>query len=224
MVDKIIKRFKQGKIRLRTLSAIVLMPIVIYLVYYGGIPYKTSLCILSVAMMWEWVNLTRRGENTILWLLFGIFYIIMPCYLLLLLREMHDGMKVTFWLLSCVWATDIGAYFTGIIIRGPKIMPTISANKTWSGLVGAIVSSGIVGCVYAKFTIFDDYIPYLYMSFIIPIIAQIGDFFESAIKRHFKVKDSGSIIPGHGGLLDRLDGLITSVVFVWVTIQCLGMI
>jgi phosphatidate cytidylyltransferase len=108
-----------------------------------------------------------------------------------------------------VWATDIGAYFAGRSFGGPKVAPKISPNKTWSGLIGGMVGALLLGgalCSYADLP--------LHLALASPalaVIAQAGDFFESWMKRRAGVKDSGALIPGHGGVLDRLDGVVTAL-------------
>ena len=117
------------------------------------------------------------------------------------------GHVAIFWLLAIVWATDIGAYFCGRLIGGPKLAPRISPNKTWSGAVGGVVwaviaSSLLLWAFHNEPTVLQGGI-----SILISIVSQIGDLFESKIKRQYNVKDSGSLIPGHGGVMDRFDGL-----------------
>jgi phosphatidate cytidylyltransferase len=115
-------------------------------------------------------------------------------------------------LLLVVWASDIGAYVTGRAIGGPRLAPAISPGKTWSGAVGGLVAAALVGAA-ASAILRNGPVFWRPMLFavLIGIISQAGDLFESQLKRHFGVKDSGSMIPGHGGLLDRLDALLTAV-------------
>ncbi len=110
-----------------------------------------------------------------------------------------------------IWASDIGAYVVGRLVGGPKLAPAISPGKTWSGAVGgmgaaALVGLGVAALVGARFPLLHC----ILVSIIIGIASQLGDLLESGFKRHFGVKDSGRSIPGHGGLLDRLDGMLTA--------------
>lgn len=139
----------------------------------------------------------------------GILYIAVPISALLWLRYQPDGLLLAFWGLSSVWATDIGAYFSGRAIGGPKIAPTISPNKTWAGLAGGMLGALGLGWMLMRFAGLD---PFLALSSpLLAVLAQAGDFYESWLKRRAGVKDSGTLLPGHGGVLDRLDGVVTSL-------------
>jgi phosphatidate cytidylyltransferase len=136
----------------------------------------------------------------------GALYVGLPILALLVLREHPQGLLFTFWAMALVWAADSGAYFAGRAIGGPKLAPTISPNKTWAGFLGGLVSAAVFG--FALVALFD--LPLL-LAFATPglaILAQIGDLYESNLKRRAGVKDSGNLLPGHGGLMDRLDGLV----------------
>jgi phosphatidate cytidylyltransferase len=144
----------------------------------------------------------------------GLFYVGIPTFALIWLRARGsntEGLLYAFWALSLVWATDIGAYFAGRAIGGPKIAPSISPSKTWAGLGGGMVAT--IGLSYALYAYFDLPLMLVMFSPILTIFAQAGDFFESWMKRRAGVKDSGTLLPGHGGVLDRLDGLVTSAPF-----------
>jgi phosphatidate cytidylyltransferase len=110
-----------------------------------------------------------------------------------------------------VWVTDIGGYFAGRGIGGPKLWPRVSPNKTWAGAVGGFAASLAVAGGFAAFGL-GKTIPLLLVGSALSIVSQLGDLFESAVKRRFGVKDSSHVIPGHGGLLDRLDGFVAAVV------------
>ncbi len=143
----------------------------------------------------------------------GMLYIGIPVFALLWLRMRpgDEGLLYAFWALSLVWATDIGAYFAGRSIGGPKIAPLISPNKTWAGLGGGMLGALLLGWALNHFA----GLPVLLAlaSPVLAVFAQAGDFFESWMKRRAGVKDSGTLLPGHGGALDRLDGLVTSAPF-----------
>ena len=110
-----------------------------------------------------------------------------------------------------VWVTDIGGYFAGRGIGGPKLWPRVSPNKTWAGAIGGFAASLAVAAGFAAFGL-GKTIPLLLLGSMLSIVSQLGDLFESAVKRRFGVKDSSHVIPGHGGLLDRLDGFVAAVV------------
>jgi phosphatidate cytidylyltransferase len=219
MENSPIARLKNNNLKLRTISAVVLIPAVIALVYYGGVSYLITLFLLCYLMIREWFTMVKTSNlglfSKIIWQGFGLLYCIVPCVLFSLIRM--NSVEVMIWLLTCVWATDTGAYFAGISIGGPKIAPRISPKKTWSGLIGGILFSGFVGTIFDHFGKLNQY-PYFEASLFLAVVSQLGDFFESWVKRYFNVKDSGKLIPGHGGILDRVDGLITASVVAWLMI------
>jgi len=143
------------------------------------------------------------------WSVVGAFYIVLPCFAMVWLREADEhGRTVVLWLMLSVWATDIGAYFAGRSIGGPKLAPRISPNKTWAGLAGGMAAAALVGAATAALTELASQQRLLLAGLATAVLAQAGDLSKSAWKRHFGVKDSGSLIPGHGGVIDRLDGLL----------------
>ncbi|MGK6324099.1 phosphatidate cytidylyltransferase [Sphingomonas sp. DT-51] len=136
----------------------------------------------------------------------GVVYCALPVLALVVLRRQGDGLLETFWAMSLVWACDIGAYFAGRAIGGPKLAPRLSPNKTWAGLVGGAAAASTLGAVlYAAAGLPA---PLALASPLLAVLAQGGDLYESWLKRRAGVKDSGNILPGHGGVLDRLDGLV----------------
>jgi len=156
-------------------------------------------------------------RHRFLWHTVGLIYIGLPCLMLLWLREASDeGQHIVFWLLCVIWATDTGAYFAGRAIGGPKLIPSISPNKTWAGLIGGMICAALVSWLVARV---DPAWPaglLALLAAVVAVVSQAGDFFESGVKRHFGVKDTGTLIPGHGGALDRLDGLLFAVPFVTI--------
>jgi phosphatidate cytidylyltransferase len=124
--------------------------------------------------------------------------------------ETHAGMLTLMWLLVVVWAADICAYFAGRLIGGPKLAPRISPKKTWAGLWGAVVGAAAAGLVMGYWIGSPRFLVLGVLGGVLAIIEQLGDLFESALKRHYGVKDSGRLIPGHGGVLDRVDGLVAA--------------
>ncbi|MEP9401210.1 phosphatidate cytidylyltransferase [Sphingomonas sp. VNH70] len=135
----------------------------------------------------------------------GIVYCGLPALSIVLLRALDGGLLLAFWAMALVWTCDIGAYFAGRSIGGPKLAPTISPNKTWAGLIGGVAASGLFGGVLHEFGL-----PFHLAAFtpVLAVLAQMGDLYESQMKRAAGVKDSGNILPGHGGVMDRLDGLV----------------
>lgn len=119
-----------------------------------------------------------------------------------------EGFWTILWLIFVVWATDVGAYFAGRQIGGPKLWPAVSPKKTWAGLIGGMLVAAAVGAAFSYLE-FGPATALALASAALAIIAQLGDLFESGLKRRFGVKDSSALIPGHGGLLDRVDGLIS---------------
>ena len=149
----------------------------------------------------------------------GTAYICLPILALssLYYTNGDDSRTLVLWLVFVVWATDIGGYIVGKTIGGPKLCPSVSPKKTWAGLLGAIGFAMLVAYVFALFLKAYDYVSLpihhttrllVFSAGVLAVIAQIGDLFESFIKRRLELKDSSNLIPGHGGLFDRVDGLI----------------
>lgn len=122
------------------------------------------------------------------------------------------GFVALMFVLLVVWVTDIGGYFAGRGIGGPKLWPRVSPKKTWAGAAGGFVASLAVAAGFSAFG-FGNLTSLLFLGAVLSVVSQSGDLFESAVKRRFGVKDSSQIIPGHGGLLDRLDGFVAAIVF-----------
>jgi phosphatidate cytidylyltransferase len=121
------------------------------------------------------------------------------------------GFAALMFVLLIVWMTDIGGYFAGRGIGGPKLWPRVSPKKTWAGAIGGFVLSLAVAAGFASCGM-GRLVPLLLVATVLTVLSQLGDLFESAVKRKFGVKDSSQIIPGHGGLLDRLDGYVFAVI------------
>ncbi|WP_408606101.1 phosphatidate cytidylyltransferase [Elstera litoralis] len=136
----------------------------------------------------------------------GFPVISISCTCWVWLRVMPDGREMVLWLMGVVWATDTGAYFVGRMIGGPRLAPTISPNKTWAGLIGGMAAAAGIAALIGSAVGGSGAVLALWGG--LAVVAQTGDLAESALKRHAGVKDSGRMIPGHGGILDRVDGLM----------------
>lgn len=194
----------------------VLLAVVVGLASHSGA--RWAFAVLPVmAVIAALVN-AARGRSPV-WAGLGMLYVGVPCIAMIWLRHGMpgggaDGRIAIYWLLAVVWATDTGAYFAGRTIGGPKLAPHISPNKTWAGLLGGMVAAAIAGTLVVEFAVVEGAMPasgWLIIaleSATLAVIEQAGDLAESAFKRRFHAKDAGTIIPGHGGVLDRLDGLL----------------
>jgi phosphatidate cytidylyltransferase len=152
-----------------------------------------------------------RAETAPRWTAFGTLWVAVPCVLFLWLGGTGAGRPTLLWILAVVWATDIGAYAVGRSLGGPPLAPRWSPRKTWSGLVGGIACAALAGWATAVWLAIHPGLPLVLTSAALAIVEQFGDLAESVAKRRFGVKDTSGLIPGHGGLLDRLDGLLAVV-------------
>jgi phosphatidate cytidylyltransferase len=155
------------------------------------------------------IGLAVRSAANSAWCFLGVPYVGLPAVALVLLR--HDpewGIIAIVWVMVAVWAADSLAYFAGRIIGGPKLAPRLSPKKTWAGLGGAMAGSAIGSIVVALAAGLPGLLLLAVLAALLAVVEQAGDLFKSAMKRHFGVKDSGRLIPGHGGVIDRVDGLV----------------
>lgn len=149
------------------------------------------------------------------WLAAGLLYCGLPVVALIWMRGLAQGLALTVWALAIVWATDICAFFAGRAIGGPKLAPRISPNKTWAGLAGGMAGAAAVGAGLGALWLPAGWLPLAAAAgALLAVAAQGGDLFESWMKRKVGVKDSGVLLPGHGGVLDRLDGLVPVALMV----------
>ncbi len=162
-----------------------------------------------VGVCWEWWALSRRRPGA---RLAGYIYAVVSLLALFDVRSGgHGSRPALIFLLMVVWCSDIGAYIAGRLIGGPKLAPRISPGKTWSGSLGGLLASVIAGAIVAASAGASPGWAAL-AALILGAVSQLGDLGESALKRRLGVKDSGRLIPGHGGLLDRLDGLMAAAI------------
>ena len=193
-------RTVMGAMQAGTLAAVaILAALGLYPAAFGVI------AIGAVALL----GVSRGLNRPPLWPAAAVPYFGIPALALIWLRtETEHGAAVMLFLLAVVWALDSGAILAGRTIRGPRLAPAVSPNKTWSGLIGGLVAAAATGAVAAWLAASGAWGALIAISLVIWLISQAGDLAESAIKRHFGVKDSGLLIPGHGGILDRVDGLL----------------
>jgi phosphatidate cytidylyltransferase len=189
----------------RVLSAIVLAPIALACVWYGGIAFTLIVAAGMLGLAVEWLLMSRRP----LLIPAGLAYIAVPGAAILWLRDDPvAGRANVLFLLFVVWACDIGAYLVGRWIGGARLAPSISPGKTWSGALGGLLIAIAVGLLAAHLLSGVTTWRAAVCAAFLAVVAQAGDLLESFIKRRLEVKDSGHLIPGHGGLFDRLDGVM----------------
>jgi len=197
---------------IRILSALVLGPLLLAAIWFGFPWIDLVAAVAAPLMVSEWIRLTPgRPGLRFLTITYGLAALVA---LLWLRHQPVLGRETVIWIVLCIWATDTGAYAVGRAAGGAKLAPSISPGKTWSGLVGgmawAAVASAAIGYAFGL----GETISLALIGAGLAVVGQIGDLLESAVKRSAGAKDSGTLIPGHGGLLDRIDGLIAVLVAV----------
>jgi phosphatidate cytidylyltransferase len=192
-----------NELGIRTLTGAILIVIALLAAYVGGDILAVLVAAVATAMFYEWTRMVRRWG--IAWYVSGFFYALLPALALLWIRE-RGGFNLLMWTFIVTWSTDIGAYFAGRNFGKRKLAPSISPNKTIEGLCGGIVAATLFGGAWVLAAGLGK--PLLTFPPLLAIAAQMGDLFESWMKRRAGVKDSGNWLPGHGGVLDRLDGLV----------------
>jgi phosphatidate cytidylyltransferase len=194
----------------RTVVGVILIAIALASALFGGTVFAVLVGLIATIMYLEWTRMV--GQWGLGWKTFGFIYCLLPAISLLWIRERAEyegigsGFDLLIWVFLVVWSTDIGAYFAGRAIGGPKLAPSISPNKTIAGLVGGVICAAIFAGAWVYYVRLPGSL--LPLAVIFGAAAQVGDLFESGLKRRAGVKDSGTWLPGHGGLLDRLDGLV----------------
>ena len=205
----------------RLLSSIVLVPISIFFIIKGSIFFVFFLSILFLATSYEWVKMSKKND---LIKFSGLIYLFVSFYTAFIIRENFDFNVFLFIVTICIF-TDIGGYVFGKILNGPKLTK-ISPKKTYAGVFGGFLLSLTAGLLFTNYLVIDekifkdDLILFILILFI-SLISQIGDLVISFFKRKAKIKDTGKILPGHGGLLDRIDGMIFAFPFCYLLIQLL---
>ncbi len=212
----------------RFLSGVVLAPFVIGIIWAGGPLFLAFVTLCAGLCLYEWLKLSRRSSYWIIFSVIGAAYILFSFWVLYSIR-MDYGVKVALLFLTMIWASDMGAYFTGKSIGGPKMSPMISPNKTWAGFIGATFFPGLCAALFiliynliygldvSKMYLFETLLAFMTVGILIGLVGQSGDLLVSWFKRHVDVKDASSLIPGHGGLLDRVDAMMLAApVFLWI--------
>jgi phosphatidate cytidylyltransferase len=187
----------------RILTGIIMIVAALLVAFEGGYLFAVVVAAIATAMFYEWTRLTR-GWGAV-WYIGGFFYAVLPALALLWIRE-RAGIDLLLWSFIVTWSTDIGAYVVGRRFGRRKLAPAISPGKTVEGLWGGVAAATLLGAAWVFATGLGK--PLLALAPLFAIAAQGGDLFESAMKRRAGVKDSGAWLPGHGGVLDRLDGLV----------------
>ena len=221
-----------SNLAMRVVVALVLAPLTIGIAWVGGWPWLCLVAAAASLLYFEWLMVVGASGNRIavsvaalglaaaalaaperrLWVAAGFVYAAAALFAAILVRRDADvGFVALIFVLLVVWGADIGGYFFGRGLGGPKLWPRVSPNKTWAGAIGGLALSLALAAGFAV-SGFGRLLPLLLLGAALSAASQLGDLLESAVKRRFGVKDSSQIIPGHGGLLDRLDGFVAAIV------------
>ncbi|HJS87915.1 MAG TPA: phosphatidate cytidylyltransferase [Acetobacteraceae bacterium] len=194
-------------LRARVASALVLVPVALGAIWVGGPFFAGVIAALALGLAYEWMGLCRAGALGSESRLGGVFVIALWAAALLWLRgDPEAGRANVIGLALVVWGSDIGAYVAGRLIGGPRLAPRVSPSKTWAGAAGGALASALISVCAAKLLVLEvNVAAACLLGAGFSVIGQAGDLAESAVKRRCGMKDSGRLIPGHGGLLDRLD-------------------
>lgn len=192
---------------MRIVSGIVMAALALGTAWFGGAIFDAFWAIAAILILWEWVRLPPATQR-LPWVAPGLVYAGIAFLAPMLLRADETyGLLAILFLFAVVWATDILGYVVGRIAGGPKLWPSISPKKTWSGAIGGTLGAAAAGAGIAHLNALAP-VPLAIVAAVLSIAGQAGDLMESALKRKFNVKDSSYLIPGHGGVMDRLDGFI----------------
>lgn len=196
----------------RVLSAILLAPLALVAAWLGGWLFAIFWTVAAIAVLYEWVTIVfaahvLSGRSRVLWIAGGLAYALLMAWSPIVLRaDAQFGVTVILFLFGVVWTTDILGYFGGRAFGGPKLAPSVSPSKTWSGALAGTAGAGLVSAIFALTTESARWPHLVTVGIGLSVIGQLGDLGESAFKRKFHTKDTSRLIPGHGGVMDRLDG------------------
>jgi phosphatidate cytidylyltransferase len=213
-----------SEVGLRSVAGVAMILVALTAEWFGGTVFAVLVAAAATLMYYEWSRLVRGWGLE--WHVGGFFYALIPALALLWVRERagqplaDKGFALVIWAFIVTWATDIGAFFAGRHFGGPKLAPRISPAKTISGVVGGVAAATLMSGLWAVLS--GVHWAWLLLAPLFSLSAVAGDLFESWLKRRAGVKDSGTILPGHGGVLDRLDGLLP-VVLVTLAILMTGL-
>lgn len=209
-----VPEIKLTQFQKRLLSGFIIGPLVVLVIIGGGWPFQLMVLGFALIALYEWVQISLKIKNNIPYLVFGTAYVLLCFWYLYALRE-YLPVSTSMLFIAMIWSSDIGAYFTGKKIGGPKLAPKISPNKTWAGFGGAVVFPALIGALALK--------EYIIIGAIVGAVGQAGDLIVSVVKRRAGVKDSGELIPGHGGLLDRVDSMMLAApVFYYLLVMMIS--
>jgi phosphatidate cytidylyltransferase len=209
-----------SNLALRIASSAVMAPVTIFIAWLGGWPFVLFWTIAACVVLWEWTMLVRNAGSSgprttgafAAWMFAGLLYAgILLLGPVALRRDPDVGFAAILFLFAVVWITDIAAYFTGRALGGPRLWPAVSPKKTWSGAAGGMVGGVAAGLLVIELMGLGITPMLVIVAAALSVVSQGGDLLESSIKRHFGAKDASHLIPGHGGLMDRLDGFLTAV-------------
>jgi phosphatidate cytidylyltransferase len=209
---------KKSDLGIRTVSAIVMLAVAGGALWAGGVWFDAFIVLVALAALWEFVGLIGKAAGSSAVRVAGSVAALAYVGLAVWVLVRIDQVALILLMVGTVILVDIGAYFAGRTIGGPKIAPSISPSKTWAGLLGGVIGAtlallayfgwGTAAAGYRNFSGLPMIFELLPFGAAIAVVAQVGDFFESWLKRRAGVKDSSHLIPGHGGVLDRVDGLL----------------
>ena len=198
---------------IRTLTGIALIVVALMAAVLGGYTFAILVAAAATGMFYEWMRIVRGWSFS--WKIVGFVYCLLPAIALLWIRDRSGdhGVSLLLWVFLVTWATDIGAYFAGRSFGKRKLAPSISPGKTVEGLWGGVAAAALFGAAWVVAT--DLSRALILLAPLFALAAQGGDLFESQMKRWAGIKDSGDWLPGHGGVLDRLDGLVPVAVLTF---------
>ncbi|MCC8415843.1 MAG: phosphatidate cytidylyltransferase [Rickettsia endosymbiont of Gnoriste bilineata] len=219
---------KKSNIATRILSALVIGPVFIISIISIKSLFYILMLLIAVGMLYEWYQMTKPSitKSSFLYGLFGLIIIPIPIISLVIIATEDKNRWLLLLYFTIIWSVDVFAMIGGKNIGGIKLAPKISPNKTWSGLITGVLASGVAAFLLSLLPGFD--LPTYYLlnkrhliiaAFCLALIAQMSDLFISYFKRKFAIKDSGTIIPGHGGVLDRFDSIILTAPILFLLLK-----